>query len=355
MKRLIGWGLSLLLLLLTVAGCQYFDKPEQVYFADEAGKLRINYLDVGQGDCTLIQTPAEKNILIDAGTPDSYNKIKTYLDERGITRLDVVVATHPHSDHIGSLPKIIDHYAVGAVYAPKVEAETKLYQRFLESVAKKGLKIDVAKAGVTIDLGDGIQVKMYSPVEDKVYKELNDYSPVMKLTYGETAFVFTGDAEKAAEADALSFGGRELQADVLKVGHHGSYSSTNPDFFRTVNPDYAVISLGRDNTYGYPHHETLETLSHTTTYRTDTDGDVKAISDGQGIGFKTQQGSDAAANAVTKEEPAGESGPYIGNVNSKVFHRSSCGGLPKEKNQIVLETRETALEDGYRPCPRCNP
>jgi len=250
-----------------------------------SNKLTVNYIDVGQGDSIFIQTPSGKTMLIDAGVPEMGNKVVNYIKSQGINKIDIIIATHPHSDHIGGIPAVIKNFEIGKVYAPKVTHTTKTYENFLNAVKDKGLKITSAKAGMDLDLGEGVTAKVLAPNKDK-YDNLNNYSVVVKITYKDTSFLFTGDAEKESEQEMLNKG-YDLKADVLKIGHHGSSSSTTSAFLQAVSPKYAVISCGQGNSYGHPHKEIIEKLKslNITVYRTDQQGTIIAVSDGKTILF----------------------------------------------------------------------
>ncbi len=186
----------------------------------------------------------------------------------------------------------------------------------------------------------------------KAYEDTNNTSIVLRLDYGETSFLFTGDAERDAEADMLE-AGAALQADVLKVGHHGSNTSTSYPFLREVAPEYAVISVGEGNDYGHPHEETMSRLrdADVTVYRTDLQGHIVATSDGESISFAVQKN----AGVPTNPTQGAQADHYIGNINSKVFHRPDCSGLPAERNQVEFANRTDAVNAGYTPCGRCKP
>ena len=246
-------------------------------------KMLVHYIDVGQGDSMLIQVN-NKNLLIDAGPNNNKENLLSYLDTLALPKLDYIIATHPHEDHIGNMYSIINKYKLGRFYAPKVEHTTSDFEKMVEALITKNLKINVIKAGIdTIDLGDGTKVTILSPFNAE-YSNLNDYSPMIKIEYGDTSFLFTGDAEKEIEKELLTKNSN-IKADVLKVGHHGSSTSTSAAFFKAVNPDIAVISLGVDNKYGHPHPQTTNLLNsnNTVVYRTDIDGTIVLSSDGNEI------------------------------------------------------------------------
>ncbi|WP_195267745.1 MBL fold metallo-hydrolase [Eubacterium sp. 1001713B170207_170306_E7] len=344
-------------LVFSVFGCSAL-KEDPGLVIDAEGTLRVHYIDVGQGDCTLIQTPDNKNILIDTGNPENYETINTYLRAQKVEKLDVMLITHPHSDHMGSAEKILKNHTVESIYLPKVAHNTQLFESFMKSVSEKGLKANAAHAGVHIPAGDALSIELFSPVEGKSYTELNDYSPITKVTYGDTSFLFTGDGEAEDEQDAVAQAGLNLKSDVLKVGHHGSDTSTGELFLSIVNPQYAVISVGRDNAYGHPNKSTMSKLKNKTVFRTDQEGNVVAISNGQGISFITQNSGTleetTAPTAEASVTPA-DAAIYIGNKKTKKFHLSKCSGLPKAENQTIFETRDDAVSQGYTPCGTCRP
>ncbi len=246
--------------------------------------LRVYFLDVGQGDATLIQTPAGENILIDAGNNDKGDEVVAYLEHLGVKQIDVMIATHPDADHIGGLDTVLEALEVKAVYAPKVSHTTNTYRDFLTAVKNEKLQIKTAKAGVALKLED-VKAHFVAPVGE--YNDLNEWSAVLRLVYKDTVFLFTGDAETGSERDMLA-SGAALDADVLKVGHHGASKSSSAPFLVEVKPTYAVISSAYGNSYGHPTQETLDRLSQVgaTIYRTDLQGTITAVSDGKRIEFR---------------------------------------------------------------------
>ncbi|WP_258360544.1 ComEC/Rec2 family competence protein [Moorella sulfitireducens] len=250
---------------------------------DVTGVLHVRYLDVGQGDAILVQLPDGKNILIDGGTSEAGPGVVRKLKEYGVKKLDFVIGTHPHEDHIGGLDLVINSFQVGKVYLPRVTHYTDAYRELLLAVKDKGLKVTEAKAGVTLPLEGDVHALLISPIKSS-YEDLNDYSAVLHLTFGQTAFLFTGDAGTAAEEEMLA-GDGPIKADVLKVAHHGSRYSTGTAFLKAVAPSYAVISVGKGNDYGHPHTQTLQRLrkAGVKIYRTDREGTITAVSDGRGL------------------------------------------------------------------------
>lgn len=260
-------------------------KGENQSGAHSVGLLHVYCLDVGQGDSTLIKTPKGQNILIDGGDNSQGHKVVKYLKHYGVKELDAVVATHPDADHIGGLDTVLRAVPVKSVYAPKVSHTTKSYQDFLLAVKKQKLTITSVKAGVVLPL-DGVTAIFLGPVRD-YGKDLNAWSAVLKLTYQDTSYLFTGDAERKSETDMVN-SGANLKADVYKVGHHGSGTSTSAHFLEAINPMYAVISVGKDNKYGHPKNVVLKRLkkSNTQVFRTDKQGTITSTSDGKTITFE---------------------------------------------------------------------
>ena len=250
--------------------------------------LRIHFINVGQGDCVLIQTPNGRNILVDAGYLEDVSKRILYIRNLGIKRFDVVIGTHPHSDHIGGMAQIIHELDIGQVYLPEVVANTLVFQDLLLSIQAKELKVEKARAGTTIILDSAIQIIFLAPLGD-IYGNLNDYSAVVKITYGKTSFLLTGDAGVLSEEEMIQ-SGADLKSDVLKVGHHGGGDATSFSFLEKVAPKYAVISVGLGNSYGHPDKETLDRLAlfGISVFRTDVDGTICFISDGKTIGAQKQ-------------------------------------------------------------------
>lgn len=283
-KKIISSLSILLMFMFFMAGCGASATSSKDSPGSQGGKLMVHYIDVGQGDSMLIQVN-NKNLLIDAGPASGTDKLMSYLSKNNIKKLDYVVATHPHEDHIGGMTSVIKKFQVGSFYAPKITTTTKTYQNMIDALKSKNLKINVAKAGVSLDLGENAKCEILAPVNTQTkYESLNNYSAVIKLTYGNNKFLFTGDAEKLVEKELLN-AKSDLSSDVLKVGHHGSTSSSSKEFLDAVSPKIAVISVGKGNDYGHPHKETLTALKNRKLqiYRTDVDGTVILESDGNKI------------------------------------------------------------------------
>ena len=361
----------------------------------QAGTLTVTWLDVGQGDAAVIQCGGQ-SMLIDGGKPEKSSYIYAWLQQHGLRHLDVIVATHVDADHIGGLSGALNYASVGTAYCPVTTGTTETFQSFVKYLAQRGKQITVPTAGATFTLG-GAQVQILGPLRSA--EDSNDNSIVLKVSFGATSFLFTGDAERAEEQDLLN-AGVNLQSTVLKVGHHGSDTSTSYPFLRAVAPQYAVISVGAGNSYGHPTEAVLSRLrdAGVTTFRTDMQGEITAVSDGQTINFSTAKNaaaetlanagagqnagqtggaSSAAQNAgsgaltaaaiasanadggnADGAAGAGTTSSYVLNTNSHKFHRPGCSSVdtisPKNRKD-VNESREQIVREGYAPCKRCNP
>ena len=328
--------------------------PEEPQVIPEDSSFEIHFIDVGQGDCSLILCDG-KAMLIDGGESSESSKVYAYLKAHGIDYLDYMVATHAHSDHIGGLSGALNYASIGTAYCSVTEYDSKTFSSMVKYLNNQGCKITVPVAGDTFSLGSAT-VQILGP--QIAYDDPNDMSIVLKITYGETSFLFTGDAERTAEADILD-AGYDLSSTVLKVGHHGSDTSTSYPFLREIMPEYAVIQVGKDNSYGHPTEDTLSRLrdADVKVYRNDLQGTVICTSDGESVTFSTEKNESVQTNpTVTPEanEPD-DVGEYIGNKNSKKFHLPTCKNLPAEKNRVYLSSRQEAIDGGYDPCGNCDP
>lgn len=260
------------------------------------GQFEVSYIDVGQADCILIKQ-GNYNMLIDAGNNGDSTTIVNYLKSKGVSKLDIVVGTHPHEDHIGSLDTVINTFSIGKLYMPKVTNTTKTYEDVVNAIKAKGLAVNTPEPGSSFTLGNAT-FTILAP-NSSSYGDLNNYSIVLKATFGNNSFLFAGDAEDVSEREMLSKG-YNLKVDVLKVGHHGSDSSTTPEFLNVVNPKYAVISVGKDNIYGHPAATTIDKLRNkgTAVFRTDLQGTIVATSDGTNITFNVRAAINPVATTI---------------------------------------------------------
>lgn len=262
---------------------------------DEAA---VYFIDVGQGDCELIRTK-NCNILIDCGEEENADEVIGFIRYSGVERLDYVIATHPHSDHIGGMYRILESFDVGTVILPKIPRDiapnTLFYSKMLNTIKNRGINREYSAAGKIYTLGENASLEIIAPLYDE-YEELNNFSVVARLTHGANTFLFTGDAESLAELDILD-NGIDVSADVLKVAHHGSAGANSKAYLEKVRPKIAVIGVGSDNSYGHPHKEVLKRLAQVgcdEIYTTAADGNVVIISDGASLRVRTEEEEIAA-------------------------------------------------------------
>lgn len=246
-------------------------------------QLEIYFFDVGQADSILIKEN-DYTMLIDGGNEsDGENLVKYLKEELSINDIDILVGTHPHEDHIGGLPDVINSLDIGTIYLPNATTTSKIFEKLLDTIEEKGYKITVPKIKEQIKLNNMNFKVIYTGTDEN---DLNNTSIVLKLKYGNTSYLFTGDATDSTEEKIID---KDIEADVLKVGHHGSSYSSTEEFLNKVNPHYAIIEVGKDNKYDHPTKITLDKLTERNIkiYRTDEDGTIKLISDGKKINFET--------------------------------------------------------------------
>lgn len=342
-KLKLFFALFLSLLLLT--GCALIPVPVPDTFSEDS--LTVHFIDVGQADCALLECNGEF-MLIDGGNVDDSSLVVSYLQRQGVEELTAVVCSHGHEDHAGGLAGVMAVFPVQAVYAPTRTYSSACFDDFMYYVNQQNLEIIIPAPGDRFALGDA-EVTVLGPVES--YADINNTSLVLSVTYGENSFLFTGDMELEAENDLLDYYSDFPTVDVLKVGHHGSSTSTGYRFLYTVDPAYAVISVGAGNDYGHPHREVVSRLTNAgiPAFRTDMLGTVLINSDGKELTVIWEKQSQSPASVPPKQNI------FIGNVNSKKVHLPICPGLPAEKNQILFFSYAEALEAGYSPCGQCQP
>ena len=351
----------------------------------ENSSFQIDFIDVGQADAALVSCDGNY-MLIDGGNAEDSNLIYSYLSQRNINYLDYIVCTHAHEDHVGGLSGALNYADVGTAFCPVTEYDSEAFNHFTEALAKKNAAISVPAPGDAFSLGSAT-VTIYGPISDS--DDPNNTSIVLRIVYGETSFLFTGDAERDEEQDILN-SGVELKSTVLKVGHHGSDTSTTYPFLREIMPEYAVISVGTDNSYGHPTEDTLSRLrdADVKVYRTDMQGDIICTSDGKTVtmqasrnadidtlsnagGKNNSSGSGAASNssaasnngqtAAPEQQPAQPAAPstsYVVNTNTGKFHYPSCSSaddIAPHNRMDYTGSREDLIAQGYVPCKRCHP
>jgi len=280
----------IIFLIILIVGVFFKDKVDNISFAFneddnqivDTSNLEIYYFDVGQADSIFIKNN-DYTMLIDAGNNEDGNHLVNYLkNDIKLSNIDVVIGTHPHEDHIGGLDDVINGFDVGKIYLPDAISTSKTFEDLIDSIEKKSYKINVPIEDEVFELGDMNFKVLYSGSDES---DLNNTSIVLKMNFGNTSYLFTGDATSKTEKKLLD---KDIKADVLKVGHHGSSYSTSDTFLNKVNPKYAVIQVGDNNSYNHPTKETLDKLNKNgiKIYRTDIDGTIKLVSDGNNISFE---------------------------------------------------------------------
>lgn len=353
----------------------------------ELSNFEIHFIDVGQADAALVICD-DQTMLIDGGNSADSSLIYTYLKDHGISHIDYMIGTHAHEDHIGGLSGALNYATVGTVFCPVTSYDSKAFTSFVKYVTQQGVSITVPKAGDTFSLGNA-SVKILAC---NAGNDTNNTSIVLKITYGSTSFLFTGDAERETE-QAILGAGYDLSSTVLKVGHHGADTSTTYPFLREIMPKYAVISVGANNSYGHPTENTLSRLrdADVKVYRTDMQGTIICSSDGQNVTFSVSKNPDAdtlypVSKPGSVETPAetdstpettpstsettpsadettassGDNGgtTYVLNTNTKKFHYESCssaGKISAKNKDYYTGDREDLIEQGYSPCGICDP
>lgn len=349
--------------------------------------MEVHYIDVGEADSALVIC-GDEAMLIDAGNPDQGSEIRLYLKQQGVEKLKYLLLTHSDRDHIGGAASIVSNMDIDNLFMCRYEKDNDVYLNLINEIDYKSMKWSTPEVGSKYELGDAI-ITIVAP--NREYDNPNDSSIAFVIRHGEDSFIFTGDAEVAAEEDIVN-NGLDISADVYYVGHHGSSTSSTQPFLDKVSPTYAVISCAKENDYGHPHVETMNSLMamEVQLYRTDEQGTIIAYSNGTEITFNVEPTNDwsignsehaeSASTQVKKAwaeatravqpkstenveeteavEPQKEEITYVLNTNSMKFHKPECDSVKdmKEKNRKdVSLSREEVIELGYEPCKRCNP
>lgn len=320
------------------------------------GNLRVSFVDVGQGDGAVAVTPAGQAIVIDAGPPDASAAMRAELRALGARKVDWVVASHPHADHIGGLPDLMSEYPPRQVLDPTYVHGTALQQRFLKQVGSSGARLVRARAGSSIQLDPSVKLQVLAP-PSRLFQggdsDANNNSIVCRLSFGATHFLFTGDLEADGRAALLKNSpAGQLRADVLKVAHHGSHNGTDPALLAAVRPRIAVISCGRGNDYGHPHREALDQLarSGSRVLRTDQLGTIRCVSNGKTVRVVSKL---PVLPPKEPSRPARVGGGFIGNPRSHVVHAADCKQAPRPGNRVEFKDLRKALSAGYRSHAAC--
>ncbi len=336
-------------LCLLVVGCAnpFVESNDMTSVSTFSGDtLRVNYIDVGQGDSIFIQLPNNETMLIDAGEAYKSENVINYLNNLGIKKIDYVVGTHPHTDHIGGLEEVINTFDIGSIYMPRASSTSKTYLDLLTAISNKGLKVKTAKSGVVVLDDDNLKLEFIAPNSDN-YSELNNYSAVLKFTYLDNTFLFMGDAETLSENEVTC----NVDADVIKVGHHGSDSSSGIEFVKKVSPEYAIIMVGEGNSYSHPYQSIIDRYENVgaKVLRTDLDGNIVCDSDGVDVTCKGDK--DSSSNSSSS---AAASNINLVSLTSPISRGSdvtvSIKGLPNTTYDIDViyssgESKASGLED----------
>lgn len=351
----------------------------------ELTDMTATFIDVGQGDSALVELPDGKVMLIDAGEASASQSVLDALEAAGVDEIDYLVATHPHADHIGGMEAVLDTYDVDEVWMPDAPDTTETYEGFLDAVDAEGCSVEEAVAGEEIVGEDaGYTVDVLAPSDDVDSEDMNDYSAIVKVTYGDTALLFTGDASAQEIVDA-----NPGHVDVLKAAHHGSETGTNAEVMTETTPEFVVMSYAEGNSYGHPDQSALDAVSAAgaTAYSTAANGNVTATSDGEQVSVETekngtivagvsaeeraQQEAEAQAQAEAEAQAQAEAEAeaqaqqqqqqaepqedmVVITQSGKKYHRPGCRTLSRSKNTSTV-TRSEAEAMGLGPCGVCNP
>ena len=345
-------------------------EPEEPELSD----MTVPFIDVGQGDSELVELPDGKIMLIDAGEVSASQNVLDALEAANVDEIDYLVASHPHSDHIGGMEAVLGAYDVGQVWAPDTPDTTDTYAGFLDAVDAEGLSIETAGEGAEIVSDDaGYGVDVLAPADNVDSEDMNDYSAIVRITYDDTTFLFTGDASAQEIVDA-----NPGHVDVLKAAHHGSETGTNADVMTETTPEYVVMSYAEGNSYGHPDQCVLDAISAAgaTAYSTAANGNVTAVSDGKTVKITTEKDgqitagisaeekarqeaeaqaqAEAEAQAQAQAEAQAQEEMVVITETGEKYHRPGCRTLSRSKNTRTV-TKAEAEAMGYGPCGVCNP
>ena len=345
----------------------------------KTSKFSMHFIDVGQGDATLIGCDGEW-MLIDAGDNTKGSAVQLYLKKAGVSKLKYVIGTHPDADHIGGMDVIITKFDCENILLPDKKSDSKEYEELIDAINYRNYKISVPRVGEKFSLGSA-DFTVLGPISKA--ESNNNNSIVVKVKYKDTLFLLSGDAESEEEQEIVD-SGADLKADVYHAGHHGSNTSSSSEWLNKISPEYVVISCGKGNTYGHPHREVLDEFKKlgAKVYRTDEQGSIVVSSDGvklswnvkpsdtwksgyenSGTGDVVKNKADTVPQKNMAEDKTTDPGnslemTYILNNNSLKFHYPDCKSVPKIKDknkEEVKTTRDELIKRGYEPCKICNP
>lgn len=333
---------------------------------NSTSEMTLHYIDVGQADCTLIESDGHY-MLIDAGGNDKGTFVQQYLQKQGVKTLDYLILTHPDSDHIGGADVVITKFDIETIIMTDIENDTRSYDDVIQAMEYKRYKNTLPVAGETYQLG-AAEFTIISPIHYEYDDNINDYSVGVIIQHGENRFLFVGDAEENAKDDILE-NGIDVSASVYKVAHHGSLSAAYEPFLTKVNPQYAVISCGDGNSYGHPHKDTLEWLreNDVSVYRTDEQGTIVCTSDGNNLSWNVPDSKSwkpgvplQNQDMISENEHTADTSElqYVLNIKSRKIHYFDCSGVGNmsEKNKRFSDkTRDELIKGGYSPCGICQP
>ena len=350
MKKILSF-LMCFVLLLSLVSCGKGSISTQ-------GDLAVHFIDVGQGDCSFIEFPDGTVMLIDSGEEEYANTVASYIKNLGYDKIDYLVATHPHSDHMGSMYLIVKNFEIGNIYMPDATNTSSVFEKLLEQIDNKGLTVNTTKSGMQIKESkeNKLTVKTLAPCSDE-YDDLNNYSIVIKITYNMVSYLFMGDGETKSEKEISG----NVEADVIKVGHHGSNSSSSRDFVERVMPKIAVFSVGEDNEYDHPSFDVVKRFESVgaATYRTDELGTIVVSTNGVDLFVDNEDGSETYTNSDNSTATTVQlfEHTYILNISSKKIHSTDCASVKtikdenREESHLSIEELEA---QGYKKCSICN-
>lgn len=309
----------------------------------------IYYFDVDQADCTLIES-GEDMILIDTGDIDTKETVLSYMESLNVSTIDYLILTHPHADHIGAAPEIISKYEIGEILMPAKTTNTKLFERTLDSIAEKNYEITIPEQGSNYEFDNG-NFTIFTDQNIDWGSDINYCSLILKVEIGNTKFIFSGDADKEVEENVIE-AGFDVSADVLKAGHHASRTASSDIYLEKVDPKYAVISCGTDNSYGHPHKEVIDKLNKNKIeyFRTDLSGTIIMETDGTNITVNTKPIIGISNDNFSTDN---SEKTYILNTNSQKIHLESCQyaqSISEKNKKIHVGSYDELLKNGYDLC-----